>query len=369
VLFRSEGEGAYYTWKLDEVESILGMEDAKVFARRFGVTRPGNTEGGRSILHIAESVEAVAASCNITFVEAESILENSKKKLLEARLKRPAPLKDDKVIASWNGLAISAFSRAYAATGVVRYLELAKAAATFVLTHHVKDGRLYRRYRNGDTAVLGTLEDYSHMIQGLLDLFEAGQDPQWLESAKDFLQKMNENFWDAEHGGYYFDQSKDRIPIRLKDCYDGPTPSGNSIAALDLLRMSEFTTDGKLAKMGERTLQIFADKMESEPSAHTYLLSALDFYFGPRKEIVIVSKLASKEAIAMVTEVQRRFLPNKVLVLSTEKSRPKLETVTDLVLEKTELGGKPTCYVCENFACKRPVNDLDSLKTILSSKL
>ena len=359
----AEGEGYYYTWTPVEVSQVLGKEDAPVFSEYYGVTKDGNFEGGRSILNVTMRAERVAAKLGLTSDQVEEALERGRTALLKSRRERNRPAIDDKILASWNGLAISAFASAYQALQDARYLTAATKCAEFILSKLVKKGTspmLRRRYRDGDVAIPGNLEDYSFLIAGLLDLYEASFDKRWMSASIMLAEEMVGLFWDADGGGFFLKPPGGEI-VAIKEGYDGPTPSGNSVAALDLLRLAEFTGNQGFREMAETTLKLFADAMESMPTGYLEMLAAVDFSFGS-KEIVIAGGWAPDELRTMVMEIQTRFLPTKVLALAD--GDPALVQLTE---GKASIKGKPTVYVCENFACKAPVADLAALKGQLDS--
>ncbi len=357
-----DGEGYYYTWTPGETEEVLGKKNSGLIDEIFGVVPEGNFEGGRSILHVTGSIEKAASKFAMDAEAAKKVVRESRTKLLEARNKRSRPAVDDKVLASWNGLAISAFAYAYQVTGERRFLEAAAGAADFILAKLLVSDILFRRYRDGAVAVEGTLEDYSFLAAGLLDLYEAGFDPSYLRGAVRLAEKMDELFWDASGGGFFMSSAPD-VLVRAKEGYDGPTPSGNAAAALTLLRLSEFTGRQEFREKAEKTLKAFGDSLESSPISHTYMLCALDFWFGS-KEVVVAGSMGEKDVQGMVREIQMRFLPNKVLALAAG-GVPEISSLTE---GKTEIGGKPAVYICENFACKSPITQLESLKEQLGTR-
>ncbi len=358
-----EGEGFYYTWTPDEVSQVLGKEGGAVFCEYYGVSPDGNFEGGRSILNVASTKEKVAARLNLTPDQVDESLATGRRALLEARRKRNRPKVDDKVLASWNGLALSGFACAYQALQDERYLSAATKAAEFVLAKLVTKGTspvLRRRYRDGEVAIEGNLEDYSFLVAGLIDLYEASFDARWLSAAVRLAEEMVGLFWDAANGAFFLKPPGGEI-VAIKEGYDGPTPSGNSVAALDLLRLAEFTGNKEFREMAETTLKLFADAMESTPTGYLEMLAAVDFSFGS-KEVVIASGSKPSELAAMVREIQTRFLPTKVL------ARADGDPATAQLTEgKAAVNGMPTVYICENFACKAPVTDLAALRLQLEA--
>jgi len=359
----AEGEGYYYTWTPSEVLDVLGKEDGAVFCEHYGVSPEGNFEGGRSILSVTKSAERTASKLGLTADEVEKALRKGQSALLEARRRRNRPRVDDKVLASWNGLAISGFACAYQALQDERYLAAAARSADFILATLVKKGRspmLQRRYRDGDVAIEGNLEDYSFLVAGLLDLYEATFEKRWMSSSIMLAEEMVSVFWDPVDGGFFMTPPGREI-VAIKEGYDGPTPSGNSVAALDLLRLAEFTGNQDFREMAETTLKLFAGAMESTPTGYLEMLAAVDFSFGS-KEIVVAGGWGPAEANAMVREIQTRYLPTKVLALADGDP-----AMAQLIEGKASIKGMPTVYVCENFACKAPVTDIVALRRELDA--
>jgi len=358
-----EGEGYYYTWTPAEVSQVLGKEDGAVFCEYYGVSPEGNFEGGRSILSVVTTPEKTAAKLGLTPEQVEKALERGRRALLKARRERNRPKVDDKVLASWNGLAISGFACAYQALQDERYLSAAKKSADFILTRLVKKGTspmLSRRYRDGDVAIEGNLEDYSFLVAGLLDLYEASFERRWMSAAITLAEEMVGLFWDADGGGFFLKPPGGEI-VAIKEGYDGPTPSGNSVAALDLLRLAEFTGNQNYRETAETTMKLFADPMESTPTGYLEMLAAVDFSFGS-KEIVVAGGWGPAEANVMVREIQTRYLPTKVLALADGDA-----ALAQLIEGKASIKGMPTVYVCENFACKAPVTDILALRRELDA--
>ncbi len=361
-----DGEGFYYTWTRDEILSLLGPKDGELFSYIYGVSAEGNFEGGRSILHLANSVEGARVRFGISREDITKSLTGARIRLLEARSKRRKPAIDDKVLTSWNGLAISSLAYAYQALQEDRLLVAAEKSADFVLTHMIKNGELLRRYRDGEVAIPATLEDYSLFIAGLIDLYEADLEPKWLERAEKLADRMIDLFWDSEDGGFILSLPSSALQVRVKEGYDGPIPSGNSAATLALLRLAELTGREGFRTTAEKTLRLFSDSMDSEPSAHTAMLSALSFFYGPSKEVVVAVKTLDGGARTVVREVQMRFIPNKVLCLVSEDD-PARTYKSPLTEGKSTIDGLPTVYICENFACKRPTTELAVLRRELDS--
>ncbi len=350
-----EGEGAYYTWTPDEVAQAAGAEDGAVFSATYGVTRNGNFEG-KTILHRRPGSTAAED-------EVET-LGRAKKKLYQARLERPRPATDTKVLTSWNGLAISALAFSAVVLSEDGYVQAAEEAAEFILRELKKGKRLLRRFAGGEAGLEGTLEDYSFLVQGLIDLFEATADPKWLSEAIGLTKTMVDDFEDKEAGGFFLTTGK--VPARLKESYDGPTPSGNAVAAVSLARLAELTGDQGFRKKAESTVKTFAGDAERLPSGHTVIMVALDLLVNGVREVVITSP-TKKGLGEMRTEVFRTFIPDKVVLGATAESYDPLKGLTRL-LEGRKPGPRARAFVCQNFTCALPVDSVEGLRAQLEPR-
>jgi len=346
------GEGTYYTWTPAEVLEAAGATDGEIFCRVYGVTKTGNFDG-RSILHRAPGEEPTKGDL--------AAVGRAKQALYRTRIKRPRPATDTKVMTSWNGLAISAFAAAARISDDGTYLRDAEASANFILNNVTKEGRLLRRFAGGEAALEGTLEDCAFFVQGLLDLFETTSQPRWLRESIRLTREMVLGLEDKEAGGFYL--STDRVPAMLKESYDGPTPSGNSVAALNLLRLSELTGDEEFRKISERILKCFGSEVERNPSGHTVMLAALDLKVNGTREIVITAP-DSRGLEEMKTEVFRRFSPENVVLGATRESFGDLSRLTAL-LEERKPTAKARAFVCQNFTCKLPADSVGALRAQL----
>ena len=348
-----EGEGIYYTWTPPEVQKALGKTDGVKFSEMFGITNNGNFEG-RSILHRTAAVSDGSVD--------EMVVAQWKSKLYRERMKRPRPNIDTKVLTSWNGLAISALAFASAVMGNEEYGTAAEEAAEFILKRSARNGRLLRRFAGGEAALEGTLEDYAFFVQGLLDLFEATAKPRWLAEALRLADLMINEFGDKEHGGFFL--TIDDQPARLKEGYDGVMPSGNSVAAVSLIRLAELTGKEEMRRAGEGVLKSFGEDIEEQPSGHVNMLTALDMLLNGMTEIVITSR--DRDSAADLTkEVWRNFLPNKVVLSADSETYGQLSGMTTL-LEGRRPRANPKAYVCRNFACRLPAENVESLRAQLS---
>jgi uncharacterized protein YyaL (SSP411 family) len=357
----SEGiEGAFYIWNPKEIKSVLGEEHDEALCRYFGVTPQGNFERNKSVLYRAEPSEEI---------KDEDIIRTSKQKLLEARKKRIRPATDDKIITGWNGLMISAFAIGYQTFRDGRFLEAATSATHFILNNLQKDGQLLRRYRDGEASIPGTQEDYAFFISALLDLYEASFDAQWLREALQLNDSMIELFWDKEDGGFFLNRSGEtELSVSIKEAYDGPIPSGNSIAAQNLLRLAALTNDEKIQTHAKDIFLTFREPLEQSPLEYTQMLCAVEFHLRSPMQVVIASKNI-EEAQAFAVEISRNFLPNKIIIFSQlGVADYELFNRIPLIKDKVPVKGKPTVYICENYTCKVPITDLEDLKRVLSRR-
>jgi len=275
---------------------VLGS-DAGAFCQAYGVTKNGNFEGGRSILHITQSSET----------EKPEMFAKSKKLLYRARLSRPRPATDSKVLTSWNGLAITSLALAYQVLDEQTYLDAARRAAEFLLSNCFREGALLRRFAGGEAGIPATLEDYAFLGLGLLDLFEATSDPRWLEHSVELARIMLRLFEDKDLGGFY--TSEGDVPARLVETYDGPTPSGNSAAIALLVRLSAITGSETFSRSTEKALRRFQPAMDKEPSSHSFMLWSVDAVLNGTREVVISAKTPSS-AQPFLGVFRGRFLPD-----------------------------------------------------------
>jgi len=366
----SEGiEGLFYLFTPHEVTKHLGEERGNLFCRFYDITEKGNFEEGHSILHMPMAPQAFAEKEGMDVRKLKKALEDARKKLFAIRKRRIHPQKDDKILTSWNGLMIAAFAKGYQTFGNQAYADAARMAAGFILKNlRTTEGRLLRRYRQGDAAYPGYLDDYAFLIAGLLDLYEATFEVSYLEEAIALNEAMINIFWDKQGGGLYFTgQGNESLITQSKEVYDGALPSGNSVAALNFLRLGRMTGNIDLEQRAEQLIRAFFRQVADQPMAYTQLLIALDFMIGPSQEIVVAGDPTLTNTQAMIHAVQRSFLPNKVLLLRSQGTEGKrLASLSPFVEAMSSMNNQPTVYVCENYACKTPIKDVDALKAILN---
>ncbi len=357
-----EEEGLFFTWTPAELREALGAERARLVESYYGVTEQGNFEG-RSILSIVRPLKDVAEELAMTPQQAAGELEAARQALYDVRSKRRPPGKDDKVLAAWNGLMLSALARGARVLDEPRYRARAERVANFMLEEMGgEDGSLVRSWKDGRRGPPAVLDDYAFVAAGLIDLFEASGNLHWLGAARAMHDQLERRFWDDEQGGFFFTANDgEDLLIRDKPSYDGAEPSGNSVAALNLLRLYEFTDEQRYREMAERVLAAFADELSERGLAAPKLLSALDAYLDTTKEIVLVSPHSGKGSLEpFLDRLRKTYLPSHVLIQVSEQAVPQVARTVPFVEEKLARDGRPTAYVCENRVCDIPATDAET---------
>ncbi|HXS34749.1 MAG TPA: thioredoxin domain-containing protein [Solirubrobacterales bacterium] len=359
----SEGEeGRFYVWTPDEIRNVLASADAaqgstncikfssqqiENLMQFYGVSEAGNFEG-RNILHLADGVEAP---------EPEA-LDEMRRALYDARAKRVWPGLDDKRLTAWNALMISALAEAGAVLGRDDYLDAARACASFIWEQmRDPDGKLLRTYKGGHAHLNAYLEDHAFLLEGLLALYEASFEPKWFERARNLADTMIARFGDEERGGF-FSTSDDHESLiaRRKEIGDHPIPSGNSAAAMGLLRIAALTGERSYEQAAEGVFRLFAKPASQHPEAFAHLLRAIDFRLSPTKEVALIGD----DLAGLATCVRSEFRPHLVLAGGPEGSG-----TPELLANRPAIEGKSTAYVCESFACKQPVTEIPALAALL----
>ena len=352
----SEGvEGKFFVWLPQEIVDALGEEDGEVVCRYYGVTPHGNFEG-RNILRVAMDAANLARDENLDAGEFGELLTRARTRLLAVRNERIAPGLDDKILTSWNGLMLAAFADAAAVLGRDDYADVAQRNAEFLLANLMRDGRLLRTYKDGEAKLNGYLEDYAFVIDGLLTLHEVNFSRQTLDAAIEIGSRMVELFWDAATG-QFFDTGHDheQLVVRPKDLTDNAIPCGSSMAVDTLLRLAVITGDGDMERKASGALRSARQLMMTFPTAAGHWLGALDFYLSRLKEIVIVGERGDASTDALLAEVHRRYIPNRVL-LGAANGDDAADGLP-LLAERHRIDGMATAYLCENYVCQLPVTD------------
>ena len=351
----SEGhEGKFFVWTVNEIKEILGEKDGKLFCAFYDVTEDGNFEG-QNILNVRRSAEAVAKDENVTVERLREALERGREKLFEAREKRIKPGRDEKILTAWNGMMLASFAEASAILDRADYREAARRNAQFLLENMRRDGLLLRTYKDGQAKLNGYLEDYACLTDGLISLYEATGELRWLKEVQAITDKMIEEFWDEESGGFFFTgKSHEELIVRSKDYFDNATPSGNSVAAETLLRLSILLGNESYSRKAVTIFRLTGDYFKRAPSAFGRALCAVDFYLSTPKEIVIIGQMADAATESLLREVWKPYLPNKVVAQAAQDDKEAAELIP-LLRDRPMLEGQSTAYVCENFTCQQPV--------------
>jgi uncharacterized protein YyaL (SSP411 family) len=343
-----DSEGDFYVWTEDEIKKIVTESEFLKLKTIFEINPRGNFEG-KIILNIPNT-ESLKEKNDPTIKSALS-------KLFLARSKRPRPHLDDKILTSWNALTISAMAKGYQVLGEIKYLDGAISSAKFIKKNLFREGKLLKRFRDNEAKHQATLDDYSYLIEALINLYQSTFEQEWLDWAVE-LQKTQDNlFWDNKAGGYFYSPPGDAsIIIRQKELFDNATPSSQGVAILNLAKLYHFTFDKNFKDRTNQILSGISQFVNSHPAAFASSLMALDFLEGNPKEIVIVGPLDSKEAIAVLNFVRGKFNPNAVVIAGEGLA---IEDVTGLapLRGKVMLNGKTTFYICEEGSCKKPTPD------------
>jgi len=364
----SEGkEGTFYLWDKDQIESLLNEDESKIFNAHFSVTETGNFEHNKTILNVTATIEQLQKDFKKDRNEIENILGQAKTKIYKARSKRIRPHRDDKVITAWNALMISSLANGGTILKEKKYIKAAEKAANFILDTLYKNDRLMRYYRNGKAIELAFLDDYAFTIIALLDLYQATFDAAWLEKAKKLSDQMIELYADQQNGGFYLTGTdNEKLITRTKPYFDGALPSGNSAAALALLKMSRITMDNSTADLANKAIQANSKLLEQSPGYSPAMLIALNFLLGPTQEIVIAGNADAKDAIEMLNITREKYMPNAIILFHPQVSAKSIRKIAPFIKNQTAFNNKATAYVCENYVCKKPVDNLEDLAKLLN---
>ncbi|CAN5396498.1 thioredoxin domain-containing protein [soil metagenome] len=356
----SEGvEGKFYVWTMEDLVAAIGKDDAEFFAKAYSFQRDGNFYEESTGHATGENIPHLKG----TPTEQLERLEAIRAKLFAIRDQRVHPFKDDKILTDWNGLMIAALAKAGMAFDEPRYTDAARKAADFALTTlRAPDGRLHKRYRQGEAGLPAHLEDYSFLAYGLEQLYEATFDEKYLKASLELMAFVRIHFHD-DAGGAFFHTSDEgeALIVRAKDIYDGAIPSGNSVAATTLLRLSHITGNTEMEAQAREAFKTFSKQVAQSPSNFSQLMIALDYAESPSREIVIAGEIGDPTVQAMAREIRRRLLPNTVLIFRPEKLSDELKAIAPELEGKKAIGGKATAYVCSNFTCKAPVTTVEAL--------
>src|SRR4051812_1732889 len=361
-------EGLTFTWRAAEIREVLG-DESRLFEAAYGVTDEGNWEGVTILSRVVDD-ERLADSFDVTVSEVADRLASGRERLLQRRTERPQPARDGKALAAWNGLAIAAFADAAVAfassdpDGAARYRAAAeRAAATITEGLLAPDGSLGRSWKDGRATGRGVLEDYTHLADGFLSLYETSFDEESFEISRRMMDRVLEHF--ADPAGAFFDTADDheRLVTRPKDVQDNAVPSGNAMAALGLLRLAAWTGEGRYRDAAEGALRTVVPFVARYPTGFAQWLSAMDLALAPVVEVAIVGAPNEPSTGALLAEVRRGFRPNQVVSVAADPTT----SVVPLLADRVALDGRPTAYVCRGFACRLPATDPEALREQLDA--
>jgi uncharacterized protein YyaL (SSP411 family) len=371
-------EGAFYLWRADEIDALLG-DDAPIVMRRFGIEPTGNAPHdpqqeftGKNLLYVARSIDDIAKDTAKAPAEIVDVLNRARLRMFEERLGRPRPQRDDKILTAWNGLMIAAFARlarvliglgADGRSAAQPYLDAARKAAAFVRERlwHAGTGTLLRRYRDGHAEIDGYAEDYAYLITGLVELFQADSDPVWLEWAMTLQRRQNELFWDEAAGGWFSTTGRDpSVLLRMKEDYDGAEPTPSSMSVLNLLALSHLVPDAEWREHVERTLRLFGSRLEQMGRGVPMMAAALSTFIAGLQQIVLVEGEPGDRALERALAMQ--YLPFAIQLRVTNGGQRALAGSLPFVEGMRPVDGAAAAYVCRDFTCRQPVTTVDALQ-------
>ena len=358
----SEGvEGKYYVWTPDEIEAVLGADDARLFCTYYSVTSEGNFEG-QNILFLSSG-----ADDGFSEEEVDRVRTVLSPKLLEARAQRIKPETDTKVIAGWNGLMLQSFAQAARQLGRPADLQTAIANGEFLLSAMVNNGRLAHTYTPGKAAGLGFLDDYGSVAVGFLALYEATFDTKWFSAARGLCDSILRDFYDGNGAFYDTSTLHEELIVRPRNLFDNAVPSGTSLACEALLTLYAYTGDNTYYEPVDSALSLQAGALAKAPSAFGQILCVADSLLAPLKEVAIVGNPTAQDTQALLASINEQYAPDVVLaLLNPENSEAATETIP-LLAERQQLDSQATAYVCRQFVCKRPTTDPEELRAQLAA--
>ena len=368
----SEGEeGKFNTWRINDLEKILSSEEMELFASIYNIKKAGNyleestrKFTGKNIPHLTENLESLAEKRDFSLEALKEKIEIIRIKIFQSREKRIRPHLDDKILTDWNGLMIAALAKGGYIFNEKKYIDAAEKAMKFILNNLKDDkGHLLHRFRDNSSEIIAYIDDYSFLIWALLELYEATFNTHYLKQVINLIDIQNDQFWDINIGGYYFTaKDGEDLITRQKENYDGAIPSGNSVSMLNLLRLSQITGDQEYERKADIISRVFAESIRKNPSAHTFLMTAVDFAVGPTYSLVISGDTGKEDTIKLLESIRKEFLPNKTLIhRATEQEMAPIDEIADYVMFFDKYLDKATAYVCINKTCKPPTNEIKKM--------
>jgi uncharacterized protein YyaL (SSP411 family) len=371
----SEGEeGKFYVWSINEIRDLLPTAEAELAIEVFNFTEDGNYKDeasgrrtGKNIPHLSKSLEELASERDMDKEQLTTTLESIRTKLLDARQDRVHPLLDDKILTDWNGLMIAALAKAGSALQNDNYIAQAEKCYRFIASKMLSDdGTLKHRYRNGDVAIDGHADDYAFVTWGLIELYQATFNSDYLSKAISLNEQFISYFWDAKDGGFYFTaESAEELLGRKKEIYDGAMPSSNSVAMMNLLRLGRMTGNTDWEQMADQAQKRFAKDIKKAPTGFGAALQSIDFALGESREIIIAGDLQSADTRQLLQALQGRFLPNAVVLLH-QPNDDQLQNLAPFLENFGIQDERATGYVCQNYSCELPTTDPQKMLDLIN---
>ncbi len=373
----SEGiEGKFYLWSYDEISNALNADDLDFVVRIYNIKKDGNINGvlhGHkepvNLIYLIKHPEQIARELNLESKEFYKRLEKVRKKLYEIREKRVTPYKDDKILTDLNALMITALAIAYRTLNKQTYLDAAKNATDFILENMIsKNGALFHRYRNGNREIEGLLDDYVFFVWALLELYQSCFEIKYLKEAIRLTDFILEHFLDEKGGFFLTPDFGEKLIVRYKEAYDGAIPSGNSVALMNLLRIWHITSNNKYKDIAHNLITVFSKEIDQYPTNYAQLLIALNFAVNDFFQVVIVGEKNSQDTQKILKTLNSQFLPNIVVILKDEKSSKELAKLAPYTKDQITQNNITTVYICKNFVCHLPTNNIQTILSLLKNK-
>jgi uncharacterized protein len=367
----SEGEeGKFYVWTTQEFYEVLGTERGKLWKRFMNLSSEGNFEDeatakktGTNILHLTRSFSEWAEKLEMKETELTDRWEKIRETLFHIRKKRVPPLKDDKILTDWNGLMITALAMGARILGNYSYAEAAKRAAAFIQRRLTDEtGALLHRFRDEESGIQASANDYAFYILSLLELYRATFEPEYLRRAINLQEQMIEHYWDHQNSGFYLtSKTAEQLPTRPKELYDGAIPSANSVSFSNLLILSSLTGNTRWEQYANEMESAFAGTIKKQLSAFSYFLCGLEFAKGKKYEVIIAGETTSPDTTQMLSILDKEYMPNTIVVLKNTQNAGQLAEIASFTASLNPIDSKTTAYVCTGYACSTPTTDPDEL--------
>jgi uncharacterized protein YyaL (SSP411 family) len=370
----SEGEeGKYYTWTCEEVRQILSPDDYRIFTTLFDNEKNDDDHAQiqkrpkRAILFHHRPFDESAQLLCLEEEHLRTTLQNITATLYHCRTKRIPPLKDDKILSDWNGLMIAALAKAGTVLYDKTYINAAENAAVFLQKTMIKKtGQILHRFRNDQAGIIGFADDYAFTIWGFIELYQATFDITFLRTALTLHRYYQQHFWDDTDKGFFFSETSDAPLPRIKEWYDGAIPSANSVSAMNLLKLSRLTGDTTYEEIADALFRSIGSVVTDSPTGYTFLLTGVDFIFGPTKEILVIGEKDADDTQHILTEIYHTYLPNSVVVLLSPTAGPSAsKKIFPFVGSFPQKDNKATVYVCKKYHCEQPTTSVQDLRRLL----